>query len=154
MPHAYSPSLFICSSTSRPRVGRVIGNPSASEGRGLCAGLYKQLAELQGLLQEFRSDPQGNSNLKESIVSTLTTSGLQKDCPFVPSAEGAMEMELTTENVAEVLQADFEAYCSKLYGCDAKKLCRNRSCHTPQHCIACCCLHIAAVSEDTRCGNV
>lgn len=136
MPHAFSPSLFDCSSTSRPRVGRVIGNPSASEGRGLCAGLYKQLAELQGLLQEFRSDPQGNSNLKESIVSTLTTSGLQKDCPFVSSAEGAVEMELTTENVAEVLQADFEAYCSKLYGYDAKRLCQNRSYRTPPHCIA------------------
>ena len=93
----------------------------------LCTGLYKQLAELQGLLQEFRSDPQGNSNLKEAIVSTLTTSGLQKDCPFAPNAEDGVEIELTTENVAEVPLADFEAYCSKLYGCAAKQLCQTQA---------------------------
>lgn len=79
------------------------------------AGLYKQLAELQGLLQEFRSDPTGNFSLKEPIVTTLSTSGLQKDCPFV--MRGASEVhELTAENVAEVPQAEFEDYCSKLYG--------------------------------------
>lgn len=87
----------------------------------MCAGLYKQLVELQGLLQEYRDDPASNSSLKEAIVSGIRRCGLEKDCPFVkkgPDGATAVE-ELTEDNVAEVPQDDFEEYCSKVYGCDS-----------------------------------
>ena len=89
------------------------------------AGLYKQLAELQNVLAEFREEPSANAALKEPIVNLLQASGLQKDCPFRPAADGsgvvaeggAAAVALTTENVAEVAPEAFEAYCSHLYLC-------------------------------------
>ena len=44
----------------------------------LCrAGLYKQLAELKGLVAEYRENPEGNAALKVSPVSiSFTTNAL------------------------------------------------------------------------------
>lgn len=79
----------------------------------LCSGLYKQLMELQALLEEFREDPAGNDALREPIVELLNSSGLDKDCPF--DASTLPGGRLTGENVSEVPLQEFEGFCSSLY---------------------------------------
>lgn len=39
------------------------------------AGLYKQLAELKGLIMEYRESPQESASLKEPIVEALISTG-------------------------------------------------------------------------------
>lgn len=87
------------------------------------AGLYKQLSELQALLSEFREDPEANTALKPAIADAVLRAGMQKDCPFrVPDGgAAAAEVELTPENVDEVDGAEFEEYCTRLYGCVVRK---------------------------------
>jgi len=46
------------------------------------AGLYKQLAALKELVNEYRESPDVSSSLRRPILDTLTTSGLTEDCPF------------------------------------------------------------------------
>lgn len=86
---------------------------------GMRAGLYKQLAELQALLAEFREEPENNAALKPAIADALLRAGMQKDCPFRPAAAdgGAPSaLELTPENVEEVDAGEFVEYCARLYG--------------------------------------
>ena len=39
------------------------------------AGLYKQLAELQAMVTEYREDPDGNQVLRRPILAALQSSG-------------------------------------------------------------------------------
>lgn len=77
------------------------------------AGLYKQLSELQALLAEFREDPASNGALKPAIADAVLRAGMQKDCPF---RAADAEAELTPDNVDDVDGAEFEEYCTRLYG--------------------------------------
>ena len=80
-----------------------------------CAGLYKQLTELQALLDEFREDPAANAALREPIVSTLNSAGLDRDCPLHCAAlDGA---RLTGDNAAAVPAAEFTEYAGRLHRC-------------------------------------
>lgn len=90
------------------------------------AGLYKQLAELQALLSEFREDPENNAALKPAIADAVLRAGMQKDCPFRAPADarsngnGAGDaFELTPDNADGVDAGEFEEYCGRLYGCDS-----------------------------------
>ena len=85
----------------------------------LAAGLYKQLAELQNVLAEFREDPENNSALRQPIVELLADSGLVKDCPYNDGAEGR---ELTADNVDSVPAEQFKAYTDRVYRC-ARRVC-------------------------------
>ena len=49
------------------------------------AGLYKQLATLKGLVEEYREQPQANQTLRGPIVQNLAQTGLDQDCPFRPA---------------------------------------------------------------------
>jgi cobalamin biosynthesis Mg chelatase CobN len=77
----------------------------------LCAGLYKQLSELQNLLSEYRESPAENESLRAPIIDMLATSGLDQDCPY------SDREELTGDNVEAVAAADFSAYADRLYRC-------------------------------------
>ena len=46
------------------------------------AGLYKQLASLKELVNDYREAPDVSSSLRRPILDALTTSGLTDDCPF------------------------------------------------------------------------
>jgi cobalamin biosynthesis Mg chelatase CobN len=81
----------------------------------MCAGLYKQLLELQGLLEEYREDPTGNEALRGPIVELLNSSGLDKDCLFDASALPGGR--LTGENVNRVPVQVFEEFSSSMYRC-------------------------------------
>ncbi|GAB4822001.1 hypothetical protein N2152v2_009047 [Parachlorella kessleri] len=76
------------------------------------AGLYKQLAELRALLQEYREAPENNEALRGPIVKVLTEAGLEEDCPFDPANE---EVVLTEETAEQLEPAAFQDYVSRLY---------------------------------------
>lgn len=86
---------------------------------GCRAGLYKQLATLKGLVEEYRENPEGNQTLRAPIVQNLAQTGLDQDCPFKASstsAESTSEPELLTPECAEgVSEDDFSEYVSSIY---------------------------------------
>ncbi|CAN0420438.1 unnamed protein product, partial [Discosporangium mesarthrocarpum] len=53
------------------------------------AGLYKQLASLKDLLQEFREDPVTNAALRPLIVAQMEQAGLFEDMPYPKAGAGA-----------------------------------------------------------------
>ncbi len=88
------------------------------------AGLYKQMAELKALVAEYRESPESAFAYRVPIVEQLSSAGLQKDCPFIPSANSASGsassaeeevLELTSDNVDSIETTEFDAYVSKLY---------------------------------------
>lgn len=81
------------------------------------AGLYKQLATLKGLVEEYREKPEANQTLRAPIIQNLAQTGLDQDCPFRgPSAESTSEYELLTPESAEgVSEDDFSEYVSRIY---------------------------------------
>ena len=84
----------------------------------LCrAGLYKQLATLKGLVEEYREKPAANQALRAPIIQNLAQTGLDQDCPFRPGpAETLSESHLLTPEAAEgVDEEDFCEYVSRIY---------------------------------------
>jgi len=75
------------------------------------AGLYKELATLRDLINEYREDPDKNAVLKDAILKTVIDSGLYKDCPF----EAARGMEFTLENARMFSTQAFNRYIVELY---------------------------------------
>lgn len=100
-------------------------------GLSLCrAGLYKQLATLKGLVEEYREQPQVNQTLRGPIVQNLAQTGLDQDCPFraAPashdnsrsclsgSSDSSEEPQLLSAESAEaVSEDDFSEYVGKVY---------------------------------------
>mmetsp|Transcript_1572 Transcript_1572/g.5385 ORF Transcript_1572/g.5385 Transcript_1572/m.5385 type:complete len:1547 (-) Transcript_1572:1607-6247(-) len=78
------------------------------------AGLYKQMAELRELLQDYRGNPLTNDELRKPIADALVVTGLQEDCPYVDHSSGDVK-QLTAENVGAIPAEDFEAYASTVY---------------------------------------
>lgn len=81
------------------------------------AGLYKQLATLKGLMEEYREKPEANQTLRAPIIQNLAQTGLDQDCPFRPSSvESTSEPELLAPESAEgVSEDDFSEYVSRIY---------------------------------------
>lgn len=95
------------------------------------AGLYKQLATLKGLVEEYREQPQANHALRGPIVENLAQTGLDRDCPFKPPPSGqghthsdsenesqtadAESVLLSAESVADVSDEDFTEYVGRVY---------------------------------------
>ena len=81
------------------------------------AGLYKQLATLKGLVEEYRDKPDANQSLKGPIVQNLAQSGLDQDCPFrSQTAQALSESQLLTPESAEaVSDEEFTEYVSRIY---------------------------------------
>lgn len=75
------------------------------------AGLYKQLAELQGLVAEFRDDPTGGIALASPILSLVQQAGLDRDCPM-PIAVRALAAE---EDWPHDAQTALSGYVSQLH---------------------------------------
>lgn len=78
------------------------------------AGLYKQLAELKAMVSEYRDSPEGSVSLRVPIVELLSSSGLQRDCPYNDPTTG-IPMELTADTVEAVPDEEFGNYISRLY---------------------------------------
>lgn len=96
MPHLYiyaanNPSESILA--KRRGYGVLISHNVPPYGR---AGLYKELATLRELIQEYREDPERNFVLKEIIIKKINDSGLEADCPL-PEAQ-KLGIALTPEN--------------------------------------------------------
>ena len=85
----------------------------------LCrAGLYKQLATLKGLVDEYREKPEANQTLRAPIIQNLSQTGLDQDCPFrhAPSDASSSKSELLTPDSAEtVSEEDFSEYVGRVY---------------------------------------
>ncbi|KAL3147924.1 Magnesium chelatase, variant 2 [Trebouxia sp. C0010 RCD-2024] len=81
------------------------------------AGLYKQLATLKGLVEEYREKPEANQTLRAPIIQNLAQTGLDRDCPFrSPSADSDAEPELlTAESAQGVSEDEFSEYVSRIY---------------------------------------
>lgn len=80
------------------------------------AGLYKQLATLKGLLEEYREKPEANQSLRGPIIQNLSQTGLDQDCPFRPAASSSSESELLSPESAEaVSEQEFTDYVSRVY---------------------------------------
>lgn len=94
------------------------------------AGLYKQLATLKGLVEEYREQPQANQTLRGPIVENLAQTGLDQDCPFRPApadqgrtsngshgcqTSNAEPELLSAESVESVSEGDFTEYIGRVY---------------------------------------
>eukprot|EP00899_Mesostigma_viride_P018142 jgi/Mesvir1/26329/Mv22508-RA.1 len=88
------------------------------------AGLYKELANLKDVINEYREKPEANEVLREVIVTNLSKAGLQDDVPFIPAVDGGQEAAgaaagvpapLTAENVGSVDGAVFQHYVGRVY---------------------------------------
>lgn len=75
--------------------------------------MYKQLAELQNVLAEFREDVDGNASLRQPIVNLLAESGLDNDCPFDETTQRC----LSVEEADAVPLEEFSAYADRVYRC-------------------------------------
>ena len=84
----------------------------------LCrAGLYKQLATLKGLVEEYREKPEASQALRAPIIQNLAQTGLDQDCTFRSApAESSSESHLLTPEAAETVdEQDFSEYVSRIY---------------------------------------
>lgn len=112
MPNVY---IYACNNPSESLIakrrgyGTILSHNVPPYGR---AGLYKQLAELKGLLDEARELKETGTGLREAIVNLLETSGLNEDCPF-QSSDPNFEMKLETVDAIE--EDAFQNYLSQLY---------------------------------------
>ncbi|CAG9464037.1 unnamed protein product [Pedinophyceae sp. YPF-701] len=117
IPNVY---IYACNNPSesiiakRRGYGTIVSHNVPPYGR---AGLYKQLAELKALLQEYREDPENNEALRAPIAQQLNASGLEDDCPYRPSAASglASDFRLTPESAGEVPAGEFGEYAGELY---------------------------------------
>jgi len=91
--------------------GTIVSHNVPAYGR---SGLYKQMAELRVLLQEYREDRTAANGLRGPIADALMASGLQEDCPYVPEGQEAA-IRLTAENIDEVGEEALDAYMDKVY---------------------------------------
>ncbi|MGF1602206.1 MAG: magnesium chelatase subunit H [Thermosynechococcaceae cyanobacterium] len=77
------------------------------------AELYKELAALRELIQEYREDPEKNYALKEAICKKIVDSGVDADCPLEEAKK--LGIAFSSEN-ANLFSADaFNHYLVKLY---------------------------------------
>lgn len=77
------------------------------------AELYKELAALRDLIQEYREDPEKNAMLREAICKKIMDAGIDADCPFQEAKQ--LGIEFTPEN-ARMFSADaFNHYLVELY---------------------------------------
>ena len=118
MPNVY---VYACNNPSESLIakrrgyGTIVSHNVPPYGR---AGLYRQLAELKGLIDEVREDGEAadGHSLRESIVNLLESSGLNEDCPFRhPDFENSSDFNLTVENVHQLTSAMFRDYVADLY---------------------------------------
>ena len=72
------------------------------------AGLYKQLAELKALLQEYREN--ADESLQQPIMQLLSAAGLQEDCPATLEMQG-----VDADSAAHVPLEVFKRYASRVY---------------------------------------
>jgi len=82
------------------------------------AGLYKQLATLKGLVEEYREKPEANQSLRAPIIQNLTQTGLDQDCPFRPASadSSSSDPELLAPDSAEsVSEEEFSEYVGWIY---------------------------------------
>ncbi|KAL0032609.1 hypothetical protein WJX77_010520 [Trebouxia sp. C0004] len=82
------------------------------------AGLYKQLATLKGLVEEYREKPEANQSLRATIIQNLSQTGLDQDCPFrhASADSSSTESELLSPDSAEsVSEEDFSEYVGQIY---------------------------------------
>jgi magnesium chelatase subunit H len=77
------------------------------------AGLYKELASLRELINEYREDPAKNYLLKEAICKKILDAGLDTDCPF--EAAKHLGIEFTPENARLFSPEAFNRYLVHLY---------------------------------------
>jgi cobalamin biosynthesis Mg chelatase CobN len=106
------PRLMEHLSPGCPQSQRLLGAVSVNKAR-CSAGLYKQLSELQGLVAEYREDPASSGALAAPIVDSLQKAGLDRDCPFQPSADSPVR-DLTVDNAGELPTDEFGAYVAQL----------------------------------------
>ena len=119
MPNVYvyaanNPSESIVA--KRRGYGTIVSHNVPPYGR---AGLYRQTAELRGLLTEYREDKETNFEaLRGPIFDLIASAGLDADCPFTDKVSGE-KMRITSETIengeTEVSAAAFEKYASDLY---------------------------------------
>ena len=89
MPNVYvyaanNPSESIVA--KRRGYGTIVSHNVPPYGR---AGLYRQTAELRGLLTEYREDKETNFEaLRGPIFDLIASAGLDADCPFVDEVSG------------------------------------------------------------------
>ncbi len=77
------------------------------------AELYKELAALRELIQEYREDPEKNYALKEAICKKIVDSGVDADCPFDEAKK--LGIAFTPENANLFSAQVFSRYLVKLY---------------------------------------
>ncbi|NJK40231.1 MAG: magnesium chelatase subunit H [Acaryochloridaceae cyanobacterium SU_2_1] len=77
------------------------------------AELYKELAALRDLIQEYREDPDKNALLREPICKKILDAGIDADCPF-PEAQ-QLGIEFTPENMRMFSVGAFNQYLVTLY---------------------------------------
>ena len=119
MPNVYvyaanNPSESIVA--KRRGYGTIVSHNVPPYGR---AGLYRQTAELRGLLTEYREDKETNFEaLRGPIFDLIASAGLDADCPFVDEVSG-QKIRITSETIengeTEVSAPAFEKYASDLY---------------------------------------
>ena len=119
MPNVYvyaanNPSESIVA--KRRGYGTIVSHNVPPYGR---AGLYRQTAELRGLLTEYREDKETNFEaLRGPIFDLIASAGLDADCPFMDEVSG-QKIRITSETIengeTEVSTAAFEKYASDLY---------------------------------------
>ena len=77
------------------------------------AELYKELATLRDLIQEYREDPEKNYALKAAICKKVVDAGLETDCPLEEAKH--LGIAFSPEN-ANLFSAEvFDRYLLKLY---------------------------------------
>jgi magnesium chelatase subunit H len=77
------------------------------------AELYKELAALRELIQEYREDSQKNYALKEAICKKVVDAGLDTDCPLEEAKQ--LGIAFSPEN-ANLFSAEvFDRYLTQLY---------------------------------------
>ncbi|CAM9168634.1 unnamed protein product [Chrysoparadoxa australica] len=69
------------------------------------AGLYKELANLKGVLSEYREDPETNASLRPIIVEQLENVGMYDDKPFKGGSIRAESVEAMTGDELEELNS-------------------------------------------------
>ena len=83
------------------------------------AGLYKQLATLKGLVEEYREKPEANQSLRAPIIQNLSQTGLDQDCPFrhaTADSSSSADPELLAPDSAEsVSEEEFSEYVGRIY---------------------------------------
>lgn len=77
------------------------------------AELYKELAALRDLIQEYREDPEKNAVLREAICKKIIDAGIDADCPFQEAKRGGIEF--TPENARMFSAEAFNHYLVELY---------------------------------------